>query len=233
MTIDISPGDTDAISVLDAMAGRKSVRRFLPDPVSHETIRAILDTAARAPSGTNTQPWKAYAVEGAAKERVTRAVIRASDAGDTSPSYAYSPERWFEPYKSRRRKVGFDMYDLLGIAKDDMAGRKEQHHRNFEFFGAPAGLFFTMDAGLSYGSWLDMGIFIGYVMLAARGHGLETCPQAAWQTYGGAVREALDIPEDEILICGMSLGTPDWGAEVNELETEREPAAQFTTFLKD
>ncbi|MGI9414912.1 MAG: nitroreductase [Hyphomicrobiales bacterium] len=233
MTIDISPAETDAISVLDAMAGRKSVRRFLPGPVSHDTIRAILDTAARAPSGTNTQPWKVYAVEGAAKARVTRAVIRASDAGETSPSYAYSPDRWFEPYKSRRRKVGFDLYDLLGIAKDDMAGRKRQHHDNFEFFGAPVGLFFTMDARLNQGSWLDMGIFIGYVMLAARGHGLETCPQAAWQTYGGAVREALGISDDEILICGMSLGRPDWSAQVNELETEREPAEGFTTFLAE
>jgi nitroreductase len=219
--------------VLEAIAGRKSVRGFLPDPVSRETLRAILDAAARAPSGTNTQPWKVYVVEGAAKERVTAAVIAASDAGETTPSYRYSPQKWMEPYLSRRRKLGFGLYDLLGIAKDDMEGRKRQHHENYQFFGAPAGLFFTVDEALEKGSWIDIGILLGNVMLAARGHGLETCPQAAWAPYAGAVRDALGLPENEVLVCGMSLGHPDWDAPANTLVSERAGVDEFATFIAD
>ena len=222
-----------ALSVLDAIAGRKSVRGFMPDPVPRETLRAILDAAARAPSGTNTQPWKVYVVEGTARERVSEAVIAASNAGDTSPSYDYSPEKWYDPYLARRRKLGFGLYDLLGIAKDDMEGRKRQHHENFRFFGAPVGLFFTIDDRLNKGSWLDIGIFLSHVMLAARGHGLETCPQAAWPTYSRPIHEALGIPDDEVLVCGMSLGRPDWDAPANALQSERAPVDEFATFLED
>ena len=222
-----------SMSVLEAMRGRKSVRRFRPDPVPREMVRTILDAAARAPSGTNTQPWNVYVVEGAAKARVSNAVIQASEAGEANPSYSYAPEKWFEPYLSRRRKIGYDLYALLGITKDDWPRRKEQHNRNFEFFGAPVGLFFTMDRRLNHGSWIDMGIFIGYVMLAARGLGLETCPQAAWQRHSDAVHDALDIPQEQILFCGMSLGHPDWDAPENALQTDRETVDKFTIFLTD
>ncbi len=228
-----NPNNSQSLPLLEAMKSRKSVRKFLTTPVPREVISEILDTAARAPSGTNTQPWNVYVVEGAAKTRVTEAVIRASEAGQTSPSYGYAPEKWFEPYQSRRRKIGYDLYALLGIKKEDWPRRKEQHHRNFKFFDAPVGLFFTMDSRLNLGSWIDMGIFIGYVMLAARGYNLETCPQAAWQTYGDAVCDALDIPEGETLLCGMSLGYPDWDARENTLVTERESANNFATFMSD
>lgn len=231
MTANPTALTSSSMPVLDAIAGRKSVRGFLPDPVPRETVRAILDAAARAPSGTNTQPWKVYVVEGAAKDRVTDAVTAASDAGETSPSYQYSPAKWPEPYLSRRRKLGFGLYDLLGIAKDDMEGRKRQHHENYRFFGAPVGLFFTVDQKLEKGSWIDVGMFLSHVMLAARGHGLETCPQAAWVPYAGAVFEALGLPDDEVLICGMSMGHSDWEARANALVSERAPAEEFTTFL--
>ncbi len=219
--------------VLDAIAGRKSVRGFKPDPVPRETVRAILEAAARAPSGTNTQPWKVHVVEGAAKERVTQAVIAASDAGETSPSYRYAPDKWSEPYLSRRRKLGFGLYDLLGIAKDDMAGRKRQHHENYRFFGAPVGLFFTIDEHLEKGSWIDIGILLSHVMLAARGFGLETCPQAAWAPYAGAVAGVIGLPESEVLVCGMSLGHPDWDAPANALVSGRAPVEEFATFIAE
>ena len=224
---------SQSMSVLEAMRGRKSVRRFRPDPVPRETVCTILDAAARAPSGTNTQPWNVYVVEGAAKARISTAVIRASEAGEANPSYAYAPEKWFEPYLSRRRKIGYDLYALLGITKEDWPRRKEQHNRNFEFFGAPVGLFFAMDRRLNLGSWIDMGIFIGHVMLAARGLGLETCPQAAWQRHSDVVHDALDIPQEQILFCGMSLGQPDWDAPENALQTDREVVDKFTIFLGD
>ena len=219
--------------VLEAIAGRKSVRGFKSKPVPRETLRSILEAAARAPSGTNTQPWKVYVVEGAAKERVTQAVIAASDAGETSPSYRYSPDKWAEPYLSRRRALGFGLYDLLGIAKNDMEGRKRQHHENYRFFGAPVGLFFTVDQALAKGSWIDIGILLSHVMLAARGFGLETCPQAAWAPYAGAVASAIDLPESDVLVCGMSLGYPDWDAPANALVSQRAPLEDFVTFVTD
>lgn len=227
----VKPTNHPSMPVLEAISGRKSVRGFSPDPVPRETVCAILNAAARAPSDTNTQPWKVYVVEGAAKARVTQAVIAASNTGKTSQSYNYAPEKWHEPCMSRRRKLGYALYELLGIARDDWEGRKRQRHENFRFFGAPVGLFFTIDDRLNKGGWIDIGIFLSHVMLAARGFGLETCPQAVWPTYGAAVHEALGIPDDETLVCGMSMGHPDWNARANALVSEREPAHVFTTFL--
>lgn len=218
------------MSVIDAISGRRSVRRFLPTPVAEETIRAILDTAARAPSGTNSQPWFVHVVTGAARDRLSRAVLDAARAGQHSTEYPYAPRPWFEPYVSRRRKVGYDLYALYGIAKDDMPARTAAALRNFEFFGAPVGLFFAMDRRLLYGSWLDLGMFMANVMAAARGHSLETCPQQAWCEYGAVVHRELGIPEDHILISGMSLGVEDRTAPENRLVTEREPVEAFATF---
>ncbi|MEL6372510.1 MAG: nitroreductase [Pseudomonadota bacterium] len=228
---DIAPSDAATLGVLEAIRGRKSVRRFLSDPVEQETIRRILSDAARAASGTNSQPWKVYVATGAARERVCDAVIAAAKAGETTQEYAYAPERWWEPFQSRRRKVGYDLYALMGIARDDKAGRFAQVLRNFELFGAPVGLFFTMDKRWVYGSWIDLGLYMQSVMLAARGYGLETCPQAAWLHHGRQVHDALAIPDDEVLISGMALGYADWSAKENSLRTERADVDEFTTFL--
>lgn len=228
----VKPAET-AVSALDAIAGRHSVRRFLSDPVPEETIRKILEVSARAPSGTNSQPWQVYVVTGAARDRVSREVIAAAKAGERKEEYAYSPHPWFEPYISRRRKVGYDLYALYGIKKEDMAARTAAALRNFEFFGAPVGLFFTMDRRLLYGSWLDVGMFMQNVMVAARAFGLETCPQEAWCSYGAAVRRVIPIPDGEVLISGMSMGYEDKSAPENGLVTVREPVDAFVKFLKD
>ena len=224
---------TPMLDVRSAVTGRKSVRGFKPDPVPLALVRRILDDAARAASGTNTQPWLVHIALGAAKARLTEAVIAAAQSEPQSPEYDYSPDVLPEPYLSRRRKVGFDLYGLAGIARGDMEGRKRQSLKNYTFFGAPVGLFVTMDRRLEKGSWLDVGMFMQNVMVMARGYGLETCPQAAWVYYGPAVHRALSIPDAEILISGMALGLPDWSAPENALETVRAPSTEFAVVHSD
>lgn len=219
-----------SMDVRTAVIGRKSVRGFKSDPVPRETLIALLDDAARAPSGTNTQPWKVHVAIDAARDRLVRELTEVAANTGQVHEYDYMPEPLPEPYLARRRKVGFDLYGIAGIARNDMEGRKRQALKNYAFFGAPVGLFFTMDRRLQYGSWLDLGMFMQNVMVLARGRGLETCPQAAWCYYGPAVHKALGIPDDEVLISGMAVGYPDWSVPENKLETERAPATEFTVF---
>jgi nitroreductase len=222
--------EDNRITVAEAIGGRRSVRRFLPKPVAMETVRAILAVSARAPSGTNSQPWFVHVVTGAARQRVSETVIAAARAGERVEEYEYAPNPWFEPYIARRRKVGFDLYALYGIARNDMPARFEAVLRNFTFFGAPVGLFFTMDRRLLYGSWLDCGMYMQNVMTAARASGLETCAQAAWCSYGPAVRRALPIDPGHVILSGMALGYEDKQAIENTLKTEREPLDRFALF---
>ena len=216
--------------------GRRSVRAFLPTPVPRETILQILDVAARAPSGTNTQPWKVTVVTGSNKEALSRDLIETAldptrDAEHTA-EYHYYPERWIPPYIDRRRKVGYDLYGLLGITKGEKDRMNRQFARNYGFFDAPVGLFFTIDRILAQGSWLDYGMFLQNVMLAARARGLDTCPQAAFAKYHRIIRRHLGIPETEMLLCGMALGHEDTSKIENTLRTDRESAKAFTRFIE-
>jgi len=218
------------ISVDDAITSRKSVRAFKPDPVPLETVKHILNVAARAPSGTNIQPWKVYVLAGAEKDRMSQAVAKRRAEGPPNAQFAYYPKKWFEPYLARRRKLGWDLYGLLGLTRDDKAGMWAQHGRNYLFFDAPVGLFFSFHRDLELGTWLDMGMFIQSVMLAARGQGLHTCPQAAWIEYPDTVAAVLGMPKEEQFVCGMSLGYEDESARANALVVTREPAEAFTVF---
>ena len=218
------------LDVEAAIAGRRSIRRFLPDPVPRATVEAILASAARAPSGTNMQPWRVHVVTGAARRRVGDAVKAAAARGERRPDYEYYPDEWFEPYRSRRRRLGFALYERLGIARDDQAARDAQSRRNFDFFDAPVGLFVTVDRRLNPGSWIDCAMFLQTLLLAARGHGLETCAQASWVPYADTVRATLGIDAGEVLLSGVALGRPDPTAPENALESERAAPAAFTTW---
>lgn len=222
-----------ALDVRSAVVGRKSVRGFRPDPVPLDLIIGILDDAARAPSGTNTQPWLVHVALGPALARLSRAVTQAAETEPQSHEYRYSPDPLPEPFLARRRKVGFDLYGLAGVARNDRDGRKRQSLKNYRLFGAPVGLFFTMDRRFELGSWLDLGMFMQNVMVLARGYGLETCPQAAWIYYGPTVHRELGIPAAELLVSGMAVGYPDWSAPENDLKTERVSAAAFTKVHAD
>ena len=222
----------DSAAVDHAISSRRSIRRFLPTPVPLATVEAILDAAARAPSGTNMQPWRGYGLAGPARNALVNAVQAAFDAADPGhkQEVPYYPDEFFEPYLSRRRAVGWDLYGLLGIAKGEAIKMKAQHRRNFQFFDAPVGMIFTIDRRLATGSWLDYGMFLQNVMTAARGRGLDTCAQAAWAHYHKAIRPVLGLTEAEIVVCGMALGHADPDAPENTLVTNRAPAASFMRF---
>ena len=221
----------DATAVDAAIVGRHSVRAFLPDPVPEAMVRHILEVAARAPSGTNTQPWTVHVLAGAAKERLSAAVMAVREAHpEGRAEYRYYPGKWREPYLSRRRKIGWDMYGLLGIAKEERARMWAQFGRNYVFFDAPVGMIFTIDRDLEQGSWLDYGMFLENIMIAARGHGLDTCPQAAWMEYPETVAQTLGIADEKMVVCGMSLGRANPDAPINDLATEREPVDAFARF---
>jgi len=219
-------------AVEEAIVSRRAIRAFLPDPVPQALVEHLLDVAARAPSGTNMQPWRVRALAGEALEHLADAVSAAHDdpAGPPAPPWRYYPETFFEPYLSRRRKVGWDLYALLGIRRGEAGRMHAQHSRNFRFFGAPVGLIFTIDRRLEIGSWLDYGMFLQNVMIAARAHGLDTCPQAAFAPYQSVVSAVLGLDETEVVVCGMALGKADPAAPENALVTEREPAAGFARF---
>jgi nitroreductase len=230
-----TPPASDIAAAEAAVASRRSVRAFLPTPVPRATIERILAVASRAPSGTNTQPWKVYVLTGERLVSLSKKLVAAYDDPEESArhseEYPYYPTEWVSPYIDRRRKVGWDLYGLLGIGKTDKARMHAQHRRNYEFFGAPVGLMFTIDRILRQGSWLDYGMFIEGVMVAARAHGLDTCPQAAFTPFHRIVTEAIGAPASEQLVCGMSLGWADRSAIENTLVTEREPVAGFARFL--
>ncbi len=219
-------------AVEEAIISRRAIRAFLPDPVPREIVERLLDVAARAPSGTNMQPWQVRALAGDPLKRLIAAVTAAHDDPQVKPEppWRYYPETFFEPYLTRRRKVGWDLYGLLGIARGDHARMHAQHGRNFCFFDAPVGLVFTIDRRLEIGSWLDYGMFLQNVMTAARAHGLDTCPQAAFAPFQDVIARVLGLDEHEVVVCGMALGRADPEAPENALVTEREPAERFTRF---
>ena len=233
----VSPESTAAVDA--AITSRRAVRAFLPTPVPRRTVEDILAVAARAPSGVNTQPWKVTVLTGSAKEALSQKILAAHDANATAGSlgadageYDYYPTEWVPPYIERRRKIGWDLYGLLGIVKGDKARMHAQHGRNYGFFDAPVGMIFTIDRILRQGSWLDYGMFLENIMVAARGRGLDTCPQAAFIGFHQVIAEHLSLPAGEMVVCGMSLGWADESAPENRLVTEREPVANFTRFVE-
>ena len=230
----MTPTPASIAAVDDAITSRRSLRAFLPTPVPRADIEAILAVAARSPSGTNTQPWKVHVLTGSAKDALSRDIEAAFDdpaqRATHTEAYAYYPTEWRSPYIDRRRKVGWDLYSLLGIAKTDKAAMHAQHARNYRFFDAPVGLMFTIDRVMQQGSWLDYGMFLQSVMVAARARGLDTSPQAAFTQFHRMIAQHLKLADDEMLVCGMSLGHADPAAPANQLVTERAPVAAFTQF---
>jgi nitroreductase len=228
-----------AKAVDDAINSRQSMREFLPKPVPREVISHLLEVACRAPSGTNTQPWKTYVLQGASRDALVTSVCAAHDALRANPAlvaeyreeYDYYPEKWVSPYIERRRENGWGLYGLLGITKGDKDKMHAQHQRNYEFFDAPVGLMFTLDRVMGRGSLVDYGMFLQNIMVAARGHGLHTCPQAAWNGFANIILPHIGAGEGEMLVCGMALGYADETALVNTFRTPRVPASEFTTWL--
>ena len=217
--------------VKKAITSRKSTRAFLPTPVDISLINELLRTAGMAPSGSNIQPWQVHVVGGQTRDRLSKAMLAAHEAGEpSSREYEYYPVNWRSPYIERRRATGWGLYGLLGIEKGDREASLRQHGRNYEFFGAPMALIFTIDRDMELGSWLDYGMFLQNIMVAARGVGLHTCPQAAIANYPAIVKTHLGIGDDKIVVCGMSVGYEDPDAIVNQFQPDRMALEDFVTY---
>ena len=223
-----------------AISSRMSARAFTSQPVDRTVIEHLLQVASRAPSGTNCQPWRVYVLQGASQAQLVEQVCTAHDAIRANPAlaaeyveeYDYYPQKWISPYIDRRRENGWGLYGLLGIGKADKDKMHAQHQRNFRFFDAPVGLMFTVDRAMGRGSLVDYGAFLQSIMVAARGHGLHTCPQAAWNGFAKIILPHIGAGPDEMLVCGMALGYADDAAVVNTFLTPRVPVKDLTTWLE-
>jgi nitroreductase len=217
------------VNVSEALASRMSCRAFLPTPVPEATVRAILDGAKQSPSGGNLQPWRVYALSGEPLREflaLVRSKIPMHPRGEGSEYEIYPTALW-EPYRSRRFKCGEDMYATIGVAREDKLARLLQFARNYEFFGAPVGLFFCLDRRMGSPQWSDLGMYMQSVMLLAREHGLHTCAQEAWSVWHRTVGEFLQLPPELMLFSGMALGYRDESAPINSLKTDRAPLEEF------
>ena len=229
-----------AATVKEAIDTRMSARAFTQQAVPRELIAELLAQASRAPSGTNTQPWKVYVLQGQSRDDLVAKVCAAHDevrahpekAADYREPYDYYPEKWVSPFIDRRRENGWSLYGLLGITKGDKDKMHAQHQRNYCFFDAPIGLMFTLDKVMGRGSLVDYGMFLQTLMLAARGMGLHTCPQAAWNGFGSIILPHIGAGDNEMLVCGMALGYADDSQIVNTFRTPRETVASFTHWLE-
>jgi len=236
----VSARVSDPASVDTAILSRFSARAYLPQAVERSVLEEVLQVAARAPSGTNTQPWKVYVLQGAKRDELVAKTCAAHDAMSANPalvaeyaeSYDYYPEKWVSPFIDRRRECGFGLYGVLGIGKGDKDRMHAQHQQNFRFFDAPVGLIFTIDKVMGRGSLLDYGMFLQSVMLAARARGLHTCPQAAWNSFSKIILPHVGAGENEMVVCGMALGYADESALVNTFQTTRVKAQDFTHWVE-
>ena len=231
---------TTTLNPVDAaITSRMSARAFTQQTVPRELLEQILEVSSRAPSGTNTQPWKVYVLQGASRDSLVEKACAAHDAIRANPelaanykeSYDYYPEKWVSPFIDRRRENGWSLYGLLDIGKADKDKMHAQHQRNFKFFDAPVGLMFTINRVMGRGSLVDAGMLLQNIMVSARGHGLHTCPQAAWNGFANIIMPHIGAGEDELLVCGMALGYADASDKVNSFHTPRVPVAEFTTWL--
>ncbi|MDE3738818.1 nitroreductase [Metapseudomonas resinovorans] len=217
------------MSVAELLKKRISVRAFSDKPVLAQQVLDLLETARWSPSGGNLQPWKVIAVSGAEKLAVERLAMETlarnprGEAGD----YPIYPEGLAEPYRTRRYRVGEDLYALMGIPREDKAARLRAVVRNYQFFGAPVGLFFVIDRAMGHGQWAHLGMFMQSLALAAEEQGLSTCMQEAWAMVRQSLHRHLGLPEQELVYCGMALGYADPSAAVNNLRSERAPVEEF------
>lgn len=217
------------MNVLEAINSRKTCRAFLPTPVSQDVVENIIERAMRAPSGGNLQPWRVYVVAGDVKQKIIDGAHEGA-AENQGAQYNVYPPNLKEPYRSRRFQIGEDLYKLVNVPREDREARLKWFARNYEFFGAPVGMFFTMDRIMQEGQWADLGMFMQNIMLLAREYGLDTASQEAWATYTPLIVKILNIPQNEMLFCGMALGYEDKSHPLNRLRSSRVPLSDIASF---
>jgi len=220
------------MTVSEALRARTSIREFLATPLPESTVRDILDAARWAPSGGNLQPWKVIAVTGNEQRAVTELAKRAlgENPGGEATDFPVYPEKLWEPYRTRRYDLGEAMYELLEIPRQDKMARLMRFARNYEFFGAPVGLFFVIDRRMGHGQWAHLGMFMQSIALAAIERGISSCMQEAWAAVRRSLGTHFGLLDEEVLYCGMSLGYADTSHPVNRLRSERVPVDEFASF---
>jgi len=220
------------MDVFEAIASRYSCRAFLPKPVPETVVRDILERAARAPSAGNMQAWRVYVIAG---ERVAALKALLAPRMNELPKgeggdYRIYPDPMGEPYRARSFRVGELLYESIDVPRADKPARYKQYARNFQFFGAPVGLFFAVERAHGVAQWADIGGLLQTVMLAARGHGLHTCPQQAWVSWHKTMRTFLDLPDNLMIYSGMAMGYADESAPINQWRSPRAPVDEFASF---
>ncbi len=220
------------MNVSEAIDSRMSCRAFLSNPVPAQIVRTILETAKRAPSGGNIQPWHVTVLAGAPLQELLSDVCAklSTNPGGEGTEYDVYPKQLTEPYRSRRFKCGEDLYATINIARHDRSGRLQQFAKNFRLFGAPVVLFFAIERQMGVGQWVDLGMFMQSIMLLAREQGLHTCAQESWAVWHKTIESHLQLAPELMLFCGMALGYRDEEAPINRLRTERAPLDEFCVF---
>jgi nitroreductase len=226
------PNEGVRSAVDGVIRARTAVRRFLDRPVDKKLVADILDVARAAPSNSNTQPWRVHAIAGEVRRALTDALgeAHAHRQENYTPCYKHLPDVLSEQFRARQNTFAAEYYGCLGIQRADAAARAHQTGQNFRFFGAPVGFIFTIDCTLERGSWLDYGMFLQNIMIAAKARGLDTCPQISFVKYQEIIRAHLSIPANDTVVCGMSMGYADKTEQVNSLRLPREPVEAFCTF---
>ncbi|WP_417622623.1 nitroreductase [Parasphingorhabdus sp.] len=220
------------MNVTEAVTSRRSVRQFLDKPVDKATLERVLETAQRSPSGGNTQPWSAVVVTGNELTRITDAIKAKALSAPMGEGHEYAiyPGELDGRYEEQRRAVGKDMFDSIGLAREDKAGRIAQMAKNWDSFGAPVQLFTYTKKYMGPPQWSDMGMWLQTVMLLLREEGLDSCAQEIWAMYGTYMRELLDIGDDYIFFCGMAIGYRDPDAPINNFKVSRVPISDAIEF---
>jgi nitroreductase len=220
-------------AVDEVIQSRKATRSFLDTPVEKRLVVEILNVARFAPSNSNTQPWRVYVVTGQMQDVLSRDLYNAHQyhSNEYTAEFKHFPDVLRNQFLERQGEFASRYYTCLGIERTDEAARHAQTARNFLFFGAPVGLIFTISDTLERGSWIDYGIFLQTIMLAAKARGIDTCPQISFAKYHTVIRRHLHIPTDETVVCGMSMGYADPRASVNSMCIPRVPVDAFTSFF--
>lgn len=221
------------MKVSEAVRNRRSVRGFLDTPVDRAVIEQVLETASRAPSGGNLQPWRIVALAGSPLQELKKLMAERIESGGGSDESLYPiyPSHVSSPYRDYRFRNGEQLYGAVGIPREDKAARLKWFARNYEFFGAPVGLFCYVDKQMGSAQWSDLGMYLQSVMLLLQEQGLASCPQESWSRYHRTVAKTVGPPDEWMLFCGMAVGYEDPDEPANALRTERAPLAEFVTFL--
>ena len=217
------------MNVTDAVKSRKSIREFLNTPIPNEQISELLQKASRSPSGGNLQPWRIYVINNESMKKFLEFQKRWTEP--EVPAYSIYPKNLAEPYRTYRYELGEQMYSLLNIPRDDKEARINQVLKNYDFFGAPAGLFCFIDKAMGPPQWSDLGMFLQTFMLLATESGIDTCAQEAWSLKQDSVKKFLEIEDDSILFCGMAIGCQDKDSPINQLRSERSPIESWANFI--